>query len=73
MKPLELPMPIVTTIPRYHDTQPPRLYRVGCSLRQGFLTGRSDSIEERMMRRLLERLDEGTLNQAPTTEVTSAD
>lgn len=57
-------MPYVTTRPRYSDIQPPRLYRVGCSLRRGFLTGPSDPIEERMMRRLLERWDEGTAGPA---------
>lgn len=47
--------------PRYHDYQPPSLYRAGCTLRRSYLTGKADTVEEGMMKRLLERFDEGTL------------
>ena len=44
--------------PRYHDYQPPNLYRAGCTLRRSYLTGRADSEEEERMRSLLTQFDE---------------
>ena len=44
--------------PNYHDYQPPRVYRAGVSLRRSYLTGAADSVEEGMMKALLDRFDE---------------
>lgn len=46
--------------PHYHDYQPPRLYRTGLSLRRSYLAGDGNSIEEGMMKALLQRFDERT-------------
>ncbi len=46
--------------PQYHDYQPPRVYRAGVTLRRSYLTGAAGSVEEAMMKALLDRFDERT-------------
>ena len=61
-------MPDQLRRPAYHDYQPPKLYQAGVTLRRTYLTGAADSVEERMMQRLLKRFDEGSLRPAEASQ-----